>query len=343
MRSHSEKHHSENLRKAAVLVASLDRTAADALLNQMSPEQSQRLRRALVELGPIDPAEQSEVIEDFFRIGPLVPEKFPAGVDLDSRLADELGFAAAGGSVATPRVSHDHNLAPFRFLHETSGAELARYLEREHPQTIAVVVSHLPPERGADVLANLPASLQAEVARRLVDLEAADPDVVREVERGLQSWLAENVRSQQRRRAGLAALEGILQAADDRTQQKILSNLEVRDEQLVRRLGPRRRQLPTFDDVEQWDDASLALLLGRTDAEVIILALAGSSHEFVERVLAILPRPQAKALRYAIEHLGPTPLSDLEAARGQWTEAAYELQMSGELTGTAALRVSLAA
>ncbi len=317
---------------------------ADALLNQMSAEQSRRLRRALVELGPIDPDEQSAVIEDFFRIGPLVPEKFPGGVDLDSRLAKELGFAQAGGSLATPPLGHwEDDRAPFGFLRETSGAEIAHYLEREHPQTIAVVVSHLPPERAANVLANLSARLQAEVARRLVDFEAADPDVVREIERGLQSSLAEKVRSQQRRRAGLATLEGILKATDDRTQQEILTNLEVRDEQLVRKLGPRRRPAPAFADVERWDDASLALLLSRTDAEVIILALAGSSHEFVERVLAILPRPQSKALRYAIEHLGPTPLSDLEAARDELAQAAGELQTSGELSGGAARRVSLAA
>ena len=78
---------SSNLRKAAVLVASLDRSAADTLLNEMSPDQAQRLRRAIVELGLVDPEEQSQTIEEFFRIGPLVPEKFPAGIELGSRLA----------------------------------------------------------------------------------------------------------------------------------------------------------------------------------------------------------------------------------------------------------------
>ncbi len=82
----------DNLRKAAILVASLDRASADSLLQQMSADQAARLRRALVELGPIDPDEQSDVIEDFFRIGPLVPEKLPAGIELDGSLVRELGL-----------------------------------------------------------------------------------------------------------------------------------------------------------------------------------------------------------------------------------------------------------
>jgi flagellar motor switch protein FliG len=228
-------------------------------------------------------------------------------------------------------------------LEEASAIELARYLEREHPQTIAVVVSHLPPERGADVLASLPASLQAAVARRLVDLEAADPEVVREVERGLQSWLAEQVKSRARRKAGLATLEGILQAADNRTQHELLSNLENYDEQLVRKLSPPRRQLPTMAELEQWDDSALVLLLERTDAEVMTLALAGSSASLVERVLGCLPRARAKALRHAIQHLGPTPLSDLEAAQTALAEMAYDLQLRGEVTGATSRHVSLAA
>lgn len=343
MKRSAAKQSAQNLRKAAILIASLDRSAADALLNQMTADQAQRLRRALVELGPIDPDEQGEVIEEFFRIGPLVPVKFPAGVDLDGRLARQMGFAAAGGSTATPRSSLDPQQTPFRFLDEASAPELARYLEREHPQTIAVVVSHLPPERGADLLASLPALLQAEVARRLVDLEAADPEVVREVERSLQSWLAEQVKNRQRRKAGLATLEGILQAADNRTQQELLSNLGNYDEQLVRKLSPPRRQLPTMAELEQWDDAALTLLLERTNTEVMTLALAGSSAGFVERLLGCLPKAQAKILRHRIEHLGPTPLSDLEAAQTELTEIAYDLQMRGAVPGPTARHVSLAA
>ncbi len=105
-----------------------------------------------------------------------------------------------------------------------------------------MVMSHLPKDRSADLLACLPARMQAEVARRLVDLEEADPEVVRDVERGLQSWLEQQDRNQQRRKAGLATLEGILQAADESTQHEILANLGIVDRRLARDLPPPRRR-----------------------------------------------------------------------------------------------------
>jgi flagellar motor switch protein FliG len=332
----------DNLRKAAILVASLDRLSADKMLNEMSPEQAARLRRALVELGPVDPEEQGEVIEEFFRIGPLVPRRFPAGIELGGRVAQEMQFADLGGSVATPRESVEPGAEPFRCLRNVSGAELSQYLEREHPQTIALVVSHLPAERAAETLACLGPRLQAEVARRLVDLEAAEPEVIREVERGLESWLAEKLRGDERRRVGMTALQGILAAADDRTQQEILTNLGAVDQRLAGKLKPPARRAPDFADLERWEDAALIALVERADPEVVILALAGARHEFVERVLVALPGQRARVWRQALDHLGPTPLSDLETAQRRLAAFAESLEASGKLGATTPRRFSLA-
>jgi flagellar motor switch protein FliG len=337
------KKRSDNVRKAAILIASLDRDAADALLNQMSDEQARRLRRALVELGDVEPDEQAEVIEEFFRIGPMAPEKFPAGVELCDTLAEELGFGASGGSLATPRESVEPGTASFRFLEVLSAAELAGYLEREHPQTIALVVSHLTAQRAGDVLGRLSPLVQAEVARRLVDLDPAQPEVIREVERGLENSMAAEVRSRERRQAGLATLEGILQAADDRTQQEILANLDAVDRQLAGKLGAPRRRPLSFAELQRWDDRALAAVLERADTEIAVLALAGANHDFVERLLAILPRAQARALRYALDHLGPTKLSDLETGQDELAALAEAMQSSGELKRETARRLSLAA
>src|SRR5690606_23230485 len=100
------------------------------------------------------------------------------------------------------------------FLAKAHGATLAARLSSEHPQTIAVVVSHLEPSCGAEVLASLPADLQAEVARRLVDLEETDAELLHEIERGLASWLNQQRHATERRTAGMAALRNILEAAN---------------------------------------------------------------------------------------------------------------------------------
>ena len=331
----------QSVRKAAILLTSLDDESADALLRQMSPQQAHLVQQAVVELGQIDAEEQHEVIEEFFRIGPLVPDKEPAGIDLDDRLTPHLLQASDEGA---PRgqAGWGDSTELFRFLHAAPSEKLRPFLEREHPQTIAVVVSHLPPERAGQLLASLPAALQAEVARRLVDLEETDPEILREIEQGLRTWLSQQEQTQQRRTAGLVALSNILQATDPDTQQVLLSNLAAHDRQLAGKLLSQRTGPMTFSDLELLDDTALTTVLHQADTEVMILALAGASAQMVERILGQLPLAEANTLRYAFNHLGPIRASDVQAAQQEIVELAQSLQRSGQLSQQSRHHLSLA-
>jgi len=195
-----------SLRKAAILVASLDTPTADLLLAQMGSLQADQVRRAILRLSDVDPTEQNEIIEEFFRIGPLIPQQHPPGIELDDELARRTALPSVKPErPVEPEPEPTNGEPPFRFLHETEFESLTPFLKREHPQTIAVVLSHLPPDRAGEVLAQLPATVQVEVIRRLVDLDEADPRVLREVERGLESWLSEQVRDRRRRAAAESA------------------------------------------------------------------------------------------------------------------------------------------
>ena len=143
-----------NLRKAAILLASLEAEHAETLLAQMSPAQADVLRQAVARLVDIDGEEQNDVIEEFFRIGPMVPDKHPSGLELDDQLPEHLSAVEhIEDRAADERPAHVAHAAPaLGFLHEASAQSLAPFLEREHPQTIAVVVSHLPSERAAEIL-----------------------------------------------------------------------------------------------------------------------------------------------------------------------------------------------
>ena len=234
------------LRKAAVLVASLDQAAADALLEQLTPEQSRQVRQLVVDLGDVDQQEQHRVIEEFFRVGPLLPAQCPPGIELDDGLARRLSLRQATADAYQPASAPLKESQPFRFLREAEADKLVRVLDGERPQTIALVLSHLPPQQAGSVLARLPGALQTEVVRRLVDLEETDAEILREVEETLQARLSEQVELQRRRVAGLAAVAGILQAADGRTGMQILDNLATHDRALAERLGSRPL---AFDDL----------------------------------------------------------------------------------------------
>ncbi len=318
-----------NLRKAAMLVASLDERNAQALLAQMTPAQSQAVKRAIETLGPIDAGEQHDVIEEFFRVGPLVPGKQPSGIELDDRLPKRLSISRPDHT--EPFAGSDVERRRFRFLLEAPPHCLTPFLEREHPQTVAVVVSHLPAERAAEVLAGLSGELQIEVARRLIDLDEADPEILRDVELGLENWLGQQVRDEQRRTAGLAALKNILGAATPETKHHILANLGRQDRQLANQLKEPRTPTMTFAELEQLDTAPLSVVLSHAPRELLVLALAGSGLNFAERVFALCEPAESATLTEALRNLGPTRLSDVEQAQHDLAQLACELEIRGEI------------
>lgn len=320
----------QSLRKAAVLVASLDTATADALLDQVSDEQASTIRRMMVDLDEVSPQEQDAVIDELLRVSPLLPQPQPAGIELDRRLVrrlarvrDEVDVRSSGVEAAGAAEE-----PPFRLLHQAHGERLPPLLAHEHPQTIALVISHLPPQRAAESLATLDPPLQVNVIRRLIDLDEADPDILREVERGLESRILEQVQTERRRAAGLAAVSGILRAADAGLRSSILANLDHYDRELATRLGRRRLR---FTDLEHLGNAALAAVFNAADPQLAVLALAGASPNLAQRIMGQLASRQAADLRRSMESLGPTPLSDIEEAQAQLAELAEQLADAGHI------------
>jgi flagellar motor switch protein FliG len=306
------------MRKAAILVSSLTPQEADRLLDQFSPEQAQQLRQVMVDLGPVDAREERRVLEEFFSRDAFTPE--PPGLDLSDRLrrhaADEAD--ADRGSV----------FRPFRFLHDAEADKLARALTSERPQTIALVLSHLPPEQAGAVLVRLEAAAQIEVIRRLVDLEETEPEILQEVERALQSRLAEQVQMQRRRVAGLRAVAGILRASPQLVGTQIIRNLAHRDPSLAEKLGPPPVE---FNDLETADGRTWAQIAAAADPELLAVALLGASPGLIARVLRQMNSLEAEQVRMHLEHPGPTRLRDVEEARRQVAQLARHLAMEGRV------------
>ncbi len=329
----------EGLRKAAILVASLDTAAADAVLDQLTPEQARQVREIVVELDDIDQGEQRRVIDEFCQSEETKApgsvrrnglEGAAAGVELDGRLAELMGTKLSGTDCRNGPEGTAHNrlptpLPPFGFLHDPGcwvpreAEKLVRVLGSERPQTIALVLSHLSPERAGDVLGRLPDTVQVDVIHRLVDLEETDAEILREVEEALRSRLSRPasgcpVEMQRRRVTGLQAVAGILQATDGRVGMQILDNLASRDRALAEKLGP--RQL-TFNDMAGLDERVLAEVFDEAGPELMLPALFGAAPELVSRVLARMPHADARRIRHKLDHPGPIRLDDVEEARRQ--------------------------
>ncbi len=228
----------QTLRKAAILIDSLDPQSADALLEQMPGEQAARVRSMVMHLGNVPAAERERVIEEFMRGGSPQRSVRDDGVELDDSLAEKLKRRPMVPASISDDGDARAETQPFRFLHEAAVETLASFLRHEHPQTIAVIASHLPAERAAGLLARLGGSLQAEVVRRIAELDDADPEVIREVEAQIEFLLSEQLHTHQRRSAGLAAVRAILEAADFDDRQELLSRIQQHDRELASRLAP---------------------------------------------------------------------------------------------------------
>ncbi len=252
----------------------------------------------------------------------------------------------------------------FEFLDDAPISDLVPFLRREHVQTIAVVLSHLPPARAAIVLAALPQKLQADTVERLSQLGESDPESVVVVERELTQWMAKrsNGRSAGSQRGD--SMSSILAAADAATRGEILANLKTHKSSLARQLAEpdpvRRRERPrkstiktdptpkrtieypkrdhlatdrasrqlrsllqrqpsppplNFDELVNFDDEALAGVLREVDPNVLALALAGSRDELTDRICGRMPKRVAREFRRRFGKLGPTRLSDVEAAQ----------------------------
>ncbi|MGD9722845.1 MAG: FliG C-terminal domain-containing protein [Pirellulales bacterium] len=335
-----------NLRKAAVLVASLEAERAEAILAQMSPEQAQAVRAAVDGLGTLDPAEQQEVIEEFFRIGPLVPDREPSGIELDlscavSRSAgtDDCGSRAAAEEGAGGAHASGIAGASGPLLDRAPSQWVASYLEHEQPQTVAVLLARLSSRRAAELLAALPTAMQVAVARRVAEAGEPDAECAREIERGLESWLRERAAEEGRRTAGATTLARILEAAAPDMRDHIVAQLDGR----APTPPPEPDLLPwRFDELETLDTRSLASIVKRAEPELLKLALAGARPQMAQRVLGLFPAERAAALRRAMCNLGPTMLSDIEDAQQELARLAGELEQAGKISRSAIRHLSVA-
>ncbi len=373
-------------RKAAILISSLDASSADALLEEMEPEQAARVRNAVMELGSLTEEEQQSVMREFLGRDAASPGELDGGVELDVSFAAQPPSSDDPASPPSPLPT-----APARFhrLNEADIDSLGELLAGEHPQTTAVVLAHLSPERAAAVVTRLPAELQTDVLLRVARMENADPEVIRDIEDAMQMLLASQRPGSAFSPAGLATVAAILDASPDLRRGKLVSQMGNRDRRLAAHTqgspdardwqadpyttdeaASSQRDTPlenasamplqdatgrhrptatdlaqqrlTFAMLEALDDAALAAVIHAADSQTSLLALAGASHVFVQRILRGMPNRESRQLERRMQQLGPLRLVDVERAQATLAELAEELIDSGNISHPTARRFAVA-
>jgi flagellar motor switch protein FliG len=351
------------LRKAAILISSLDAPAADALLDQMGPEQAAKVRSAMMELDEVPASEEQQVLAEFMQRqgSPALAQAqalHAGGPDVELEIS-----SAVADVTPPPNEPTVHRDAPLQFLASAAPDQLARALLAEQPQTIAAVIAHLAPEQTAGVLERLPPELAIESLERMATLAPLAPAVLADLEKELVRRMARQGPPAPGSHAD-KRVSAVIGAMDFRQRERLLLQLSRRNAALVDRLGlspaagdlgpaaayktahfryrlqrsepsaPKTEaQAPvvTFADVAQLDDESLRAVFAATEPAVVLLALTGAEERLLNRVLRQLPARDAAILRERIEHPGPVRLREIDQAQEQLAKVAGKLARDGAI------------
>ena len=216
----------EGITKAAVLLLALGQEDAAAVLKRMSPEMVEAVTRELASLGRIPPDLSSRVVEEFYNL--TIASQYAAEGNLDyakSILENSLDSKTA--ERVLQQIQTQVQKKPFSFLQRAESENLLTFIQDEHPQTIALILCHLPHHKAAEILVGLPMQKQIEVIKRVANMEQTNPDVIKEVERGLESRLANMLMQSMEKAGGVPTVAEILNLADRATEKTIMEGLEA--------------------------------------------------------------------------------------------------------------------
>jgi flagellar motor switch protein FliG len=317
----------ENIRKAAVFLLSLDKPLAAAVLAQLPRAQVEAVTIEIAKLNDVTREQQEAVLTEFSKLAGERTHIERGGLDFANDLLQQsLGKDGAGEILENVRQSMSS--VPFGFLQKAGADNLLAFIVEEHPQTIALIMSHLPGQMAADLLSGLPSNKQLEVIRRIANMEQTSPEVVRDVEASLERRMTSTFNQQMENAGGVTTVAQILNVTDRMTNKGILEILEQEDAELVDEI---KRLMFVFDDLLKLDDKAIQALLKEVDNNQWAVALKGASEEIKQKVLGNLSQRAAQLLTEEMEYLGPVRVSDVEAMQQQIVDTVRRLEDAGEI------------
>lgn len=315
------------LRKAAVLLVSLEQESAGRMLALMDRETVEAVSVEIARLGEVSGEEQAGVLEEFYALG-AAGGGVARGDREHARQGHERTAACETGSRLVDGASPSIEAAPFAAVRQASPQHLLEAIAEEHPQTIALVLIHLPPQKASELLTGLAPAMQVEVVRRIADMDETQADIIREVERALENRLAATAHRRLEKRRGVSAAAEILSVTDRATEKGILHRMAEEAPELA---GEIRRMRFTFEDLLKIDSRGIQALLRDVETPCWALALKGASEALQKKIFSNMSAHAAAWLKAEMADLGPVRIADVEAAQQQIVDVAHRLEDSGEI------------
>ncbi|RKY24413.1 MAG: flagellar motor switch protein FliG [Planctomycetota bacterium] len=314
------------IRKAAVLLLSLDQELAAKVMSQLTREEVEKVSIEIARLKDATKEERDKVLEEFYHLNVASRYVAQGGVAYARNLLEKSLPPRECEDIL--RVVEDSvQQVPFSFLRKAESENLLTFIQDEHPQTISLIISYLPPKKASEILAGLPARKQVEVVKRVANMEQTDPDVIIEVEKALQSRLSTLVTAELQDVGGVERLAEMLNWADRATEKNILENLEEEDPELVEQV---RRLMFVFEDLILVNDKGIQAMLKEVDNHELALALKTASEELKGKIFNNMSERASSLIKEEMEYMGPVRISDVESAQQNIVDIVRRLEESGE-------------
>ena len=315
------------LQKAAILLIALGPEKSSTIFKHLKEDEIEDLTLEIANTRSISPQVKEDVINEFYEICLAQQYIAEGGIGyakelLEKALGSEKALDVIGKLTASLQVK------PFEFVRKTDALQLLSFIQDEHPQTIALILSYLSSQQASAIISALPPESQADVAKRIAVMDRTSPDVIKEVERVLESKLANLVNQDYTIIGGVDKVVDILNSTDRSTEKHIMETLEIDDPELADEI---RKKMFVFEDILLLDDRSIQRVLRDVDNNELALALKGANEEVQNAIFNNLSKRLAEMIKEDMEFMGPVRMKDVEEAQQKIVNIIRKLEDSGEL------------
>ena len=313
--------------KAAVLMITMGKERAAKIYKFLSDEEIEQLTLAITTMRRVEPETKESVLDEFFQM--CIARKYisEGGIDYAREILAK-AFGEERTNDLIMKLSSSLRVKPFDFIRKAEAAQVLNFLQNEHPQTIALILSYLEPKHAANILANLPLDKQTSVIARIANMGSTSPEYIKETERVLEKKLSTMNFGDQTSTGGIDSLVNILNSVDRGTERHLLESLEETDAELVEEI---RKRMFVFEDIVKLGNQAVQRVLKEIDNRDLAVALKGSSAEVSTVIFNNISSRLKDMIKEDMEFMGPIRVRDVEEAQQKIVNVIRQLDDAGEI------------
>jgi flagellar motor switch protein FliG len=313
--------------KAAIFIIAVGSEVSSEIFKHLREDEIEQITFEIARIDKITPEDKEKVLIEFNEL--MMAQGFitNGGIDFARSLLEK----ALGNQKAIDiinRLTSSLQVRPFDFVRRTDPAQLLNFIQGEHPQTIALILSYLDPNKASTILSSLTHTIQADVAKRIATMDRVSPDVLREVERVLERKLSTLASEDYTSAGGIDAVVEILNNVDRGTEKTIIEALEEEDPELAEEI---KKRMFVFEDIVLLDDRAIQKVMREVDNNDLAKALKSVDSEVQEKIFKNMSKRAANLLREDMEFMGPVRLKDVEDAQQKIVNIIRKLEEQGEI------------